>query len=173
MCKSGNRFSLLILIGREAWPFIFCSLPSHIRFISSINRFPVIIARKRHPFPFRTRKLSSSAPMVLRGQLRGREGRRRNLFLKPLFKRGFFLCPRGPQSSESAHCVILRIDSIRSRAPWVRNARAANPSEGRHPSFSLSIRVLEGDSPRESPFAPRSSIAPPVLQALPKAQPSQ
>src|SRR5450432_537152 len=35
------------------------------------------MAKGKHPVPFRTRKLSPSAPMVLRGGLRGRVGRRR------------------------------------------------------------------------------------------------
>src|ERR1700749_4026145 len=35
------------------------------------------IAKGKHPVPFRTRKLSPSAPMVLRGGPRGRVGRRR------------------------------------------------------------------------------------------------
>ena len=46
--------------------------------------FPVAIAKGPHPFPFRTRKLSPSAPMVLHGQLGGRVGRRREFFQKPL-----------------------------------------------------------------------------------------
>ena len=57
--------------------------------------FSVVIAKRSHPFPSRTRKLSSFAPMVLRGRLRGRVGRRRNLFIKPLVLRGaFFLGPQ-------------------------------------------------------------------------------
>src|SRR5262249_19698645 len=42
-----------------------------------LNRVSVAIAKGKHPVPFRTRKLSPSAPMVLRGRLRGRVGRRR------------------------------------------------------------------------------------------------
>src|SRR5688572_1712099 len=46
--------------------------------------FPVILSRGSHPFPSRTRKLSLSEPMVLRGKLRGRVGRRRiNFKTKP------------------------------------------------------------------------------------------
>src|SRR6266571_8143907 len=39
----------------------------------------VAIAEGEHPVPFRTRKLSPPAPMVLRGRLRGRVGRRRDI----------------------------------------------------------------------------------------------
>ena len=56
--------------------------------------FSVAIARRSHPFPFRTRKLSSSAPMVLHGRLCGRVGRCRSFFIeqKPLTAcgKGFF-----------------------------------------------------------------------------------
>src|SRR5256885_2815487 len=41
------------------------------------HRFPVAIAAESHPFPFRTRKLSPPAPMVLGGRPPGRVGRRR------------------------------------------------------------------------------------------------
>src|SRR5262245_19118443 len=39
------------------------------------------MAKGKRPAPFRTRKLSPSAPMVLRGRLRGRVGRRRTFLL--------------------------------------------------------------------------------------------
>src|SRR5581483_10634217 len=45
--------------------------------VSYLNRVSAVIAKGKHPVPFRTRKLSSSAPMVLRGGPRGRVGRRR------------------------------------------------------------------------------------------------
>jgi hypothetical protein len=43
----------------------------------SDNRFSVAMAEGSHPFPFRTRKLSPPAPMVLGRRLPGRVGRRR------------------------------------------------------------------------------------------------
>ncbi len=51
---------------------------------------PVTIAKRVHPFPSRTRKLSSSAPMILEGQPSGKIGRRR--FTRP--HGWFFFCPR-------------------------------------------------------------------------------
>src|SRR3954468_19699525 len=45
--------------------------------------FPVVVSRGPHPFPSRTRKLSLLEPMVLRGQLRGRVGSRRDYLEKP------------------------------------------------------------------------------------------
>src|ERR1700677_105379 len=41
-----------------------------------------VIAKGKRPVPFRTRKLSPSAPMVLRGGPRGRVGRRRTAITK-------------------------------------------------------------------------------------------
>src|SRR3954465_7933135 len=41
------------------------------------REFPVALARGKHLFPFRTEKLSLSAPMVLGSQGPGRVGRRR------------------------------------------------------------------------------------------------
>ena len=50
------------------------------------------MAERQHPFPSRTRQLSSPAPMVLRGYPRGRVGRRRILFkaLAPETEQGLF-----------------------------------------------------------------------------------
>ena len=50
------------------------------------------MAKGKHPVPFRTRKLSPSAPMVLRGGLRGRVGRRRTSFAEGRYRAG-----SGPQ----------------------------------------------------------------------------
>jgi hypothetical protein len=41
------------------------------------HQFPVVMARGKHLFPFRTEQLSPSAPMVLGPQGPGRVGRRR------------------------------------------------------------------------------------------------
>src|SRR5262245_20692462 len=42
------------------------------------QRIPVTLAERPHPFPSRTRKLSSPAPKILRGQPFGKIGRRRD-----------------------------------------------------------------------------------------------
>src|ERR1700751_5753148 len=42
-----------------------------------LNRVSAVIAKGKHPVPFRTRKLRPSAPMGLRGGPRWRVGRRR------------------------------------------------------------------------------------------------
>src|SRR6185437_10161051 len=46
-----------------------------------LHRVSATIARGKRPVPFRTRKLSLSAPMVLLGGPGGRVGRRRTFFL--------------------------------------------------------------------------------------------
>src|SRR4051795_1358776 len=46
------------------------------------REFPVALARGKHLFPFRTEKLSLSAPMVLGSQGPGRVGRRRLISTK-------------------------------------------------------------------------------------------
>ena len=79
------------------------------------------MAKRKHPFPSRTRKLSSSAPMVLRGGLRGRVGRRRDLF-KPLVTivtRGFLFSLPYP-TFKSPHSYWI-IDSNDTAAVSARN----------------------------------------------------
>src|SRR6478752_7287732 len=44
--------------------------------------FPVVIGEGSHPFPFRTRKLSSLPPMVLHAKVCGRVGHCRDYFFK-------------------------------------------------------------------------------------------
>src|SRR5215208_1065686 len=44
--------------------------------------FPVVIGEGSHPFPFRTRKLSSLPPMVLHAKVCGRVGHCRDYYRK-------------------------------------------------------------------------------------------
>src|SRR6201996_223833 len=72
---------------------------------SSIE-FPAAIARGKHPVPFRTRKLSPSAPMVLRGGPRGRVGRRRAYLKEAAPRKGraaSFLFTTGSRRSLPPH----------------------------------------------------------------------
>ena len=74
--KCGNTCSWLILIGRGLDQVVFkncCCLVLRVR-----SHNPVVIARRSHPFPFRTRKLSSLASTILGGQLPGKIERCRN-----------------------------------------------------------------------------------------------
>ena len=128
MCKCSNAFSKLVLIGREAWPYLFLFNAFEIDSLYfSFLSFPVTMARMLHPFPFRTRKLSSSAPMVLRGGLRGRVGRCRNYLKKPPgLSRGLFIC--------------ARLHQLRS---WLLHVSA--PSERWAPSAGLETRSKDGN----------------------------
>ena len=59
------------------------------------KRSPVTVAERPYPFPSRTRKSSSPAPKILRGQLLGKIGRRRALWHPGVFSPlTFLLTPR-------------------------------------------------------------------------------
>src|SRR3954453_14108865 len=70
----GSPQSLEIAIFDGARPFAWETLPS----LSRPHAIPVTLAGRPHPFPSRTRKLSSPAPKILRGQPFGKIGRRRD-----------------------------------------------------------------------------------------------
>jgi hypothetical protein len=57
------------------------------------DKFPVVISRRPHPIPSRTRKLSSLEPMVLLGRPSGRVGRRRDFFRARTARCGPFFFP--------------------------------------------------------------------------------
>src|SRR5690348_17848520 len=88
-----------------------------------LHRVSVAIAKGKHPVPFRTRKLSPSAPMVLRGGLRGRVGRRRTSFAEGRYHAGSgpqcLLCCRSGRVvlCASLGCVIHGWVVLPSR-PW-------------------------------------------------------
>ena len=71
---------------------------------SYLNRVSAVIARGKRPVPFRTRKLSLSAPMVLQGGPCGRVGRCRTFFQKGPPHWGGPFCvipvPRGGNGTE-------------------------------------------------------------------------
>src|SRR5688572_31508870 len=80
---AGYSMVLPPLGGRsKLFDIVWARLATHApRSVASVVRpqapsftFPVVIGERSHPFPFRTRKLSSLPPMVLRGKLRGRVG---------------------------------------------------------------------------------------------------
>src|SRR5437868_11000815 len=52
------------------------------------NRVAAVIAQGKHPVTFRTRKLSSAAPMVLHSGGCGRVGRRRTIFTRKAVPQG-------------------------------------------------------------------------------------
>ena len=67
-----------------------------VRYVK-LHRVTVIMASGKRPAPFRTRKLSCSAPMVLQGGPCGRVGRRRT-----------YKHPRGDQQWSTRGCFCVR-----------------------------------------------------------------
>src|ERR1700710_2324668 len=86
------------------------------------------MARGKHPAPFRTRKLSLSAPMVLHGGPCGRLGRRRTTHFKGDHHSVATLevfTPTNPSglaelwvAPDEAEQTGLRVGIIRDRHPW-------------------------------------------------------
>ena len=116
VCKHGNVFSLPVLIGRAAWPQNNSMTPSTLsvvyEFISKFcwkYSFSVAIAKRQHPFPSRTRKLSSSAPMVLHREAVWESRTPPKIFYKAPFPiirlRGFF-CPRNRFAPSGRQCLF-------------------------------------------------------------------
>src|SRR4029079_298323 len=101
---------------------------------ANIFNFPVVIGERSHPFPFRTRKLSSLPPMVLRGKLRGRVGHCRDYFEgpSPIATGLFFHYPRGfaPRPSLHAH-------SLAALAALLVEPRPHRPTRRREPRLEL------------------------------------
>ena len=81
---------------------------------SQLDSVTAVIARGKRPVPFRTRKLSPSAPMVLHGRLCGRVGRRRT----PIPRRTAH--PGGPS------CVFGCARNVRRRRTAVTTRRSGN-----------------------------------------------
>src|SRR5690349_19409122 len=102
MCKRSNAFSRPVLIIRgldfestrkPLWSFEGpCAGP---------DKFPVVIARGKHLFPFRPEKLSPSAPMVRGSQGPGRVGRRRDKYERPPLGRPFVFVEGGAYDEAS------------------------------------------------------------------------
>src|SRR5439155_21574099 len=67
----------------------------------NLHSVSAVMAKGKHPVPFRTRKLSPSAPMVLRGGPRGRVGRRRTTSL------GVASLKRPPVFAVTLHVVMV------------------------------------------------------------------
>ena len=85
----------------------------------SIKASPVVIARRPHPIPSRTRKLSSLAPMVLHDFLCGRVGRRRVFSKSPH--------PRFERRLRAFSFWASATDSHRPSSPYLK-VRPRGPS---------------------------------------------
>ena len=85
--------------------------------ISHLHSVSVAMAKGKHPVPFRTRKLSPSAPMVLRGGPRGRVGRRRTSSVEAAPSTGVALTALSG-SSAVARCGGERGRGAGPGRPW-------------------------------------------------------
>jgi hypothetical protein len=146
----------------------------------------VAIAKGKHPVPFRTRKLSSSAPMVLRGGPRGRVGRRRTTFL------GAASPKRPPLLLRPACCDWCRpcwrarkvdtwwgksrgAETAASQAAAVPGGEARQAVPAAVPAGRVALRgavaprapvIPEGAEVPQDAEAPRAAVMPAGVQAL-------
>jgi hypothetical protein len=150
--KCGDALSGPVLTGREAWP----QNSRHGYPALSVGRIsgkPAAMAEGTHPYPFRTRKLSPPAPMVLRGRPRGRAGRRRPPRPRQPKRRRIAMFPRSGASfafrSRRLPPVPLRPDRrIRSRRPDA-DPRLDVPTR----AFSAGSTARKGPSRLSGPVA--------------------
>ena len=111
----------------------------------------MVLAKGFHPFPFRTRQLSPSAPMVLHGKLCGRVGRRRGInFRGPKSDLRAFSFSKGrhrrrrrtlPGEPEGGHPLgIIQCRRPRFIGARERVAAVGRPPHSRHPERSEGSR---------------------------------
>ena len=110
MCKRGDTFSLQVLIGRGLFLLILVKLSSSsitfALFSSSIKS--VLIAMRSHPFPFRTRKLSSLTLMILGWRRPGKVKRCRYFIKRKLITVSFFLIRTISSVGQSSRLITGR-----------------------------------------------------------------
>ncbi len=105
---------------------------------NSTQKFPVVISKRPHPIPSRTRKLSSSEPMVLHGKPCGRVGRRRDFFYKAhsLWRVSLFAFVRAAVGVRlSPPRAKLRVDAAAPSGLARRALAAAAPRAASRPRF--------------------------------------
>jgi hypothetical protein len=93
-----------------------------------LKMIPVTLAERSHPFPSRTRKLSSPAPKILGGQLPGKIGRRRD------FHDSAAIPTRGDARIGHGYVAIL--------SRWIGSARSSHSETTSAPSSTDSIRRI-------------------------------
>jgi hypothetical protein len=118
--------------------------------------FPVALARGKHLFPFRTEKLSPSAPMVLGSQGPGRVGRRRFLYAHepPLGAARGVLWPiryyvtRGSLTTPTCALHPRKTSAARRSRATLRRKLAHRQDTDRHalPTQRLPDAAHQGDS---------------------------
>src|SRR6266699_3314191 len=101
-----------------------------------LHSVSVAIAKGKHPVPFRTRKLSPSAPMVLRGGPRGRVGRRRTCMKR--------VAPDVVERPSSLVWVVLRLWRLVSVAEGRPGAPRGRAGSGGNPRTSRGAKTTGG-----------------------------
>src|SRR5262245_12248377 len=92
------------------------------------------IARGKHLFPFRTEKLSPSAPMVLGGQPPGRVGRRRISFFEEGRREAAFFVVQNVRMEVRGERVVLR--------PWRLEDAAAVAAACQDPEIARWLPII-------------------------------
>ena len=117
------------------------------------KRSPVTVAERPYPFPSRTRKSSSPAPKILRGQLLGKIGRRRALwrpgvFFAATFERRLFRYPPIMEAQQFTPCPWLLDDAgaIEPGRPRVPSRCGADPARGELSNQIRERRCLTGSA---------------------------
>ena len=117
-------------------------------------RLPVAISKRPHPIPFRTRKLSSSEPMVLLGKLSGRVGRCRDFSPNRVHQTQCLECA-GPKGREAECFVAFRLLWLAgsSALPRMTRPRTRTP-------MASGEDQNQGQTLRPRPRRPRSRTGP-------------
>ena len=135
-----------------------------------MQTIPVTLAERPHPFPSRTRKLSSPAPKILRGQPFGKIGRRRDCCVNAASRR---VGPRRPTTRGvvTVSSVAMTVTGEPTRTAARRGAtpprdRRRRPATGSTVARGLSLPRRGRRQPGGAPTPPRDhrcgAIAPPA-----------
>jgi hypothetical protein len=138
--------------------------PRYIAVGPYLHRVSATIARGKRPVPSRTRKLSLSAPMVLRGPLRGRVGRRRTQLMTRVVR--FAERPSSYFYAEWFDSWLRQQVAVATAAAWTeREATVAGC-----PARGATGHVVAAAAERVALLAARCAVAgrrPPAAHALP------
>jgi hypothetical protein len=105
------------------------------------EQFPVTMAAGKHPFPYRTRKLRPSAPMVLGGRPPGRVGRRRNFLIEsPRVAGALFVAANGSLISRGLDPDSAYLLSF----IWVVQTGVAQPGRSRARGGQQRLVLVDG-----------------------------
>ena len=108
--------------------------------IIQTHTIPVTLAERPHPFPSRTRKLSSPAPKILRGQPFGKIGRRRDCCVNGHTVRSREIAKCGRARGRRPHGILGANDDHRRWDGCAGRDGAGTPSGTRPPHVRCGVR---------------------------------